>query len=167
MQPSSSSLCITIIVNQSWPAFMLSMEATSENIASLQNCQVIHLADGRKPTSSLCIGLSPIQVSRSVVSDSLRPHELQHARLPCPSPTTGACSNTRPLSRWCHPTISSSVVSFSSCLQSFPVSVSFPTSQFFALGGQSIGATFQCYRMDYIPLKDSSEGLRFKPYDRK
>ena len=78
------------------------------------------------------------QFSHSVVSNSLRPHGLPHARLPCPSPTPGACSNSCPLSRWCHPTISSSVVPFSSCLQSFPASGSFPVSQFFASGGQSI-----------------------------
>ena len=70
-----------------------------------------------------------------------RPHGLQHARLPCPSPTPGACSNSCPSSRRCQPTISSSVVPFSSCLQSFPASGSFPRSQFFASGGQSIGAS--------------------------
>ena len=74
------------------------------------------------------------------VSDSLRPHGLQHTRLPCPPPSPGACSNSCPLSQWCHPTVSSSVVPFS-CLQSFPASGSFPMSQFFASGGQSIGAS--------------------------
>ena len=78
-----------------------------------------------------------VQFSRSVMSDSLRPHGLQHARLPCLSPTPGTCSNSCPSSQWCHPTISSSVVPFSSCLQSFPASGSFPMSQFFASGGQS------------------------------
>ena len=78
--------------------------------------------------------------SCSVMSDSLRPHGLQHAGLPCPSPSPGACSNSLPLSRWCHPTISSSVVPFSSCIQSFPTSGSFPMSQLFASGDQSIGA---------------------------
>ena len=73
----------------------------------------------------------------SVVSDSLWPQDLQHARLPCPSPTPGACSNPCPSSQWCHPTISSSVVPFSFCLQSFPASGSFPVSQFSASGGQS------------------------------
>ena len=68
-------------------------------------------------------------------------HRLQHIRLPCPSPTPGACSNSRPSSQWCHPTISFSIVPFSSCLQFFPASVSFPLSQFFASGGQSIGAS--------------------------
>ena len=77
-------------------------------------------------------------VSQSCLT--LRPHALQHTRPPCPSPTPRACSNSCPLSWWCHPTISSSVVPFSSHLQYFPASWSFPRSQFFTLGGQSIGA---------------------------
>ena len=81
------------------------------------------------------------QFSPSVISDSLRPHGLQHARLPCPSPTPRAWSNSCPSSQWCCPTISSSVVSFSTCLQSFPASGSFPLSQFFASSGQSIGVS--------------------------
>ena len=79
------------------------------------------------------------QFSHSVVSDSLSPHGLQHARPPCPSPTPGIDSNSCPLSQWCHPTISSSVVPFSSHLQSFPASGSFQMSQFFTSGGQSTG----------------------------
>ena len=78
-----------------------------------------------------------VQFSRSVVSDSLRPHESQHARPPCPSPTTEVYPNSCPLSRWCHPAISSSVVPFSSCPQSLPASESFPMSQLFTWGGQS------------------------------
>ena len=81
------------------------------------------------------------QFSRSVVSDSLRHHGLQHARPPCPSPTPRVYSNSYPLNRWLHPTISSSIVPFSSCPQSFPASGSFPKSQFFASGGLSIGAS--------------------------
>ena len=81
-----------------------------------------------------------VQLSHSVMSDSLQPHGLKHTRLPCPSPTPGACLNPCPSSRWCPPTISSSVVPFSSSLQSFPASGSFPMSQFFTSGGQSIGA---------------------------
>ena len=84
---------------------------------------------------------SSVQFSHSVVPDSLRPHGLQHARLPCPSPTPGAYSNSYPSSRWCYPTISSSVVPFTSCPQSFPASESFPMSQFFTSGGQCIGAS--------------------------
>ena len=82
-----------------------------------------------------------LQFSRSVMSDSLQPHGLQHTRLPCPSPTARACSNSCPLSQWCHQTISSSVFPFSSCLQFFPASESFLVSQFFSSGGQSIGAS--------------------------
>ena len=83
--------------------------------------------------------LTSVHFSCSVMSDSLRPHGLQHARLPCPSPTPRVYSNSCPLSRWCHPTISSSVVPFSFCLQSFPASGSFPRSQLFTSHGQSIG----------------------------
>ena len=82
-----------------------------------------------------------VQFRCSVVSNSLRPHELQHARSPCPSPTPGVHSNSRPLSWWCHPSISSSVIPFSSCPQSLPASESFPISQLFASGGQSIGVS--------------------------
>ena len=82
-----------------------------------------------------------IQFSCSVMSDSLRPHELQHARPPYPSPTPKVHPNPCPLSQWCHPTISSCVVPFSSCPQSFPASGSFQMSQLFASGGQSIGVS--------------------------
>ena len=82
-----------------------------------------------------------VQFSCSVVSDSLRPHELQHARPPCPSPTPRVHPNPCPLSRWCHPAISSSIVPFSSCPQSLPASESFPMSQLFAWGGQSTGVS--------------------------
>ena len=82
-----------------------------------------------------------VQFSRSVVSDSLRPHESQHARPPCPSPSPGVHPDSRPLSQWCHPAISSSVIPFSSCPQSLPASESFPMSQLFAWGGQSPGVS--------------------------
>ena len=82
-----------------------------------------------------------VQFSRSVVSDTLRPHQLQYARPPCPSPTHGVYSNSCPLSQWCHPAISSSVISFSSYSQSLLASGSFPMSQLFAWGGQSIGVS--------------------------
>ena len=78
--------------------------------------------------------------SCSVISDSLQPHGLQHARLPCSSPTSGACSNSCPSNQWYHPTISSSVIPFSSCLQSFPASGFFAMSQFFVSGVRSSGA---------------------------
>ena len=82
-----------------------------------------------------------LQFSCLVTSSSLQPHGPQHVRLPCPSPAHGDCSHSCPLSRWCHPNISSSVTSFSSCLQPFPASGSFQMSQFFASGGESIGVS--------------------------
>ena len=93
-----------------------------------------------------------------VMSDSLWPRESQHARPPCPSPTPGVHSNSRPSSQWCHPAISSSVVPVSSCLQSFPASGSFPMSQLFAWGGQSIGVSalasiVPMKTQDWSPLK--------------
>ena len=96
-----------------------------------------------------------VQFSCSVVSDSLRPHGLQHARLPCPSQAPRAHSNSSPLSWWCHPTISSSVIRFSSCLQSFPASGSFLRSHLFASGGQSIGISASVLPVniqDWLPL---------------
>ena len=101
---------------------------------------------------------SSVQLSCSVVSNSLGHHGLQHARLSCPSPTPRACSDSCPSSQWCHPTISSSAVPFSSCLQSFPASGSFPMSQFFTSGGQSIGVSASAsvppmYSQDWSPLE--------------
>ena len=81
---------------------------------------------------------SSVQFCRSAISDTLRPHELQHARPPCPTPTPRVHSNSRPSSQWCHPAISCSVIRFSSCPQALPASESFPISQLFAWGGQSI-----------------------------
>ena len=95
------------------------------------------MAEGKESRSQP--QFSSVHFSHSVMSDSLRPHGLQHSRLPCPLPTPGVCPDSCPLSPWCHSTISSSVVSFSSCLQSFPASGSFQMSQFFASGSQSIG----------------------------
>ena len=89
----------------------------------------------------LTLYLLSVQFSYSVVSNSLQPHGLQHARPSCPSPIPGVYSNSCPLSWWCHPTISSSVIPFSSCPQSFPASGSFQMSQFFASGGQSNGVS--------------------------
>ena len=100
------------------------------------------------------LGPCSVQFS-SVVSESLWPHGLQHARLPFSLPVPGIYSNSCPLSRWCHPTISSSVVPFSSCLQSFPASQSFQMSQFFTSGGQSIGDSASVLPMniqDWFPL---------------
>ena len=99
------------------------------------NCKAIKYA----PCAHL--RLISVQFSRSVMSDSLRPHESQHARPPCPSPTPGVHSDSRPSSQWCHPAISSSVVPFSSCTQPLPASESFPMTQLFAWGGQSTGVS--------------------------
>ena len=114
----------------------------------------------KKHDKNVMIIVPSVQFSHSVVSDSLWPHRLQHTRLPCPSPNPGACSNSCPSSRWCHPTISSSVIPVSSCLQSFPStfqSGSFLMSQFFASGAQSIGAAssasvFPMNTQDWSPL---------------
>ena len=98
---------------------------------------------------------SSVQFSHTVMSDSLQPHGLQHARLICPSPTPRVYSDSYPLSQWCHPTISASVVPFSSHLQSFPASGSFQMSQLFASGGQSIGVSTSVLPMniqDWFPL---------------
>ena len=92
--------------------------------------------------TNFCVDLYvSVQFSRSVVYDSLQPHESQHARPPCLSPTPGVHSDSRPLSQWCHPAISSSVIPFSSCPQSLPAPESFPVTQLFSWGGQSTGAS--------------------------
>ena len=106
----------------------------------MRNLDSIWESRGITLPAKVCL-VSSAQFSHSVVSDSLRPHGLQHARPPCPSPTPGVYPNPCPLSRWCHPAISSSVVPFSSCLQSFPASGSFQMSRFFASGGQRIGVS--------------------------
>ena len=114
-----------------------------------------------RPFLSLKLGLPncfpSVQFRRSVVSDSLWPHEPQHARPPCPSPTPGVYQYPSPSSQWCHPTISSSVIPFSSCPQSFPVSGSFQMSQLFTSGGQSIGFSASAWVLpmntqDWSPL---------------
>ena len=115
---------------------------------------------------------SSVQFSCSVMSDSLLPHELQYARPPCPSPAPLVYSNSCPLSRWCHPTISSSVIPFSSGLQSFPASGSFQMSWLFISGGQSIGASASTSVLpkniqDWFPLGLTSLlSLQFKGLSR-
>ena len=101
-------------------------------------------------TANITLQFSSVQFSLSVVSDSLRPHELQHARPPCPSPTPRVHSNSCPSSRWHHPAISSSVIPFSSCAQSLPASESFPVSQLFTWGGQSTGVSVSA---SFLPQK--------------
>ena len=107
------------------------------------NINMWPITAGRDRQTGVILYGSPLQTqfSRSVMSDSLRPHESQHSRPPSPSPTPGVYSNSCPSSRWCHPDISSSVVPFSSCPQSLPASGSFPISQLFAWGSQSIGVS--------------------------
>ena len=124
-----------------------SLQEAPDSIAHLHmGTTVTQSTEGDKLFFSTAIftmiySVQPVQFSCSVMSDSLQPHALQHARPPCPSPTLGVYSNSCPLSRWCHPTSSSSVVPFSSHLQSFPESGSFQMSQFFASCGQSIAAS--------------------------
>ena len=95
-----------------------------------------------------------VQFNLSVMFDSLWPHELQHSRPPCPSPTPGVHSNLHPSSQWCHPSISSSVIPFSSCPQSLPASESFPMSQLFAWGGQSTGVSALASFLQRTPRTD-------------
>ena len=119
---------------KNWCFWTVVLEKTLENPLDCKEIQSVHSKRDQSWEASN-------QISRSVVSDSLRPHESQHARPPCPSPTPRVYSNSCPLSQWCHPAISSSVVPFSSCPQSRPVSESFPMSQLFAWGGQSTGVS--------------------------
>ena len=114
-------------------------------IVYLLFCPYFHM-----PLSLLSNKYRSDQISRSVVSNSLRPHESQHARPPCPSTTPGVHPDSCPSSQWCHPAISSSVVPFSSCPQSLPASESFPMSQLFAWGGQSIGVSASA---SFLPKK--------------
>ena len=108
-------------------------------------------------SASMCLSVGAfnpftfkVQFSCLVVSDSLWPHGLQHTKPPCPSPIPGVYSNSFPLSRWCHPTISSSVIPFSSCFQSFPASGSFQRNQFFASGGQRTGVSASVLPMNIL-----------------
>ena len=136
--------------NSQYPWFNNSQdtEATYISISRrMDKKAVVHIHNGI---------FSSVQFSRSVVSDSFWPHELQHARPPCPSPSSRVHSNSRPSSRWCHPAISSSVVPFSSCPQSLPASGSFPMSQLFAWGGQSTGVSALA---SFLPKKSQGWSL--------
>ena len=147
------------------------------------NCQKEFLHSGYRAEQKFSLiwtrfpyDTSVSQFSHSVLSDSLRPHGLHHTRLPCPSPAPRDCSNSCPSSQWCHPIISSSVVPFSSCLQSFPASGAFQMNQFFPSGGQSIGVSASVsvltmniqdisFRMDWLDLpavQGSSPTPQFK-----
>ena len=120
---------------------MEKIECEDKGEESVQNGSSIVFSFTNLTSRSKPLWKNIVQFSLSVVYDSLWPHGLQHTRLPCPSPTPGACSNSCQLHWWCHPPISSSVVPFSSHLQSFPASESFQMNQFFASGGQSTGVS--------------------------
>ena len=118
------------------------MLKTSENyICKRMASEEMHLTQINFTNNTISVQFSLVPFSCSVMSDSLPPHELEHARPPCPSPTPGVHPDSHPLSRWCHPAISSSVIPFCFCPQSFPASESFPMSQFFSSGSQSTGAS--------------------------
>ena len=122
-------------------SFQSQRRAMPKNVqTTVQLCSFHMLV--RLCTKSFQTGFSSVQFSHSVMSDSLRPHELQHATPPCPSPTPRVHSDSRPSSQWCHPAISSSVVPFSSCPQSLPASESFPMSQLFAWGPSNLATEF-------------------------
>ena len=121
--------------------FLILSYQTLISLWHLAICIMRSLWESRRNISWIKVIFSSVQLSCSVVSDSLRPHESQHARPPCPSPTPGVYPNSCPLSRWCHPAISSSVIPFFSCPQSLPASGSFPMSQLFTWGGQTIGVS--------------------------
>ena len=124
-------------------SFTVSSHYHSPKFYLPQDCDTIHKTTKRSMQILHNIIFLHLLVpfNHSVMSDSLRPHGLKHARPPCPSPIPRACSNSCPSSQWYHPTILSSVIPFSSCLQSFPASGSFPMTQFFTSGGQSIGVS--------------------------
>ena len=122
-------------------AYQLNCILKYSNTHNFKLCFMKNLQFSAHVTMCYFILFSSVQFSCSVASDSLWPHELQHARPPCPSPTPGVHSNSCPSSWWCHPAISASVVPFSSWPQSLPASGSFPMSQLFAWGGQSIGVS--------------------------
>ena len=150
MIPSVSCLLIFIILYNVFP-----LPASNQwNMAKILECHYCNYVCEFHLTNQ---GTS-VQFSCSVMYDSLRPHELQHARPPCLSPTPGAYPNSRPLSQWCYSTISSSVIPFSSCPQSLPALGSFPMSQLFAWGGRSIGDSASTWVLpmntqDWSPLE--------------
>ena len=140
----------SVVSNSLWPCGLYSpwnSPGQNTGMGSLSLFQRIFPTQRSNPGLPHCtrilyqLSYTSVQFSRSVVSNSLQPHEVQHARPPCPLPTPRVYPNSCPLSRWCHLNISSSVIPFSSCLQSFPASRSFLRSEFFAAGGQSIGVS--------------------------
>ena len=148
-------VCTFIPSTNIWPHCAMGQDLCNKGVNRRESSPLLK-ASSYQPFSVICCSQYPseipiVQFSHSVVSDSLRAHGLQHARLPCPSPTPRAYSNSRPSSQWCHPTISSSAIYFSSCLQPFPASGSFPVSQFFASGGQLQHQSVQwMFRIDFL-----------------
>ena len=144
--PPWSSMCLSRLIS-----LFFHYSLCSHNLGILSVSKLFLSAHGiislktatryQRQSSGYDILFNSVQFSRSAVSNSLWPREPQHARPPCPSPTPGVHPNSCPLSQWCHPTISSSVLPFFSCPQSFPASGSFQMSQFFTSGGQSIGVS--------------------------
>ena len=131
-----------ILCSQRWRSSVLSAKQDLEmTVAQIMSNLIAKFRLKHKTVGETTRPLSSVQLSHSVMSDSLQPHELQHARPPCPSPTPRVHPIPCPLSQWCHPTILSSVVPFSSCPHSCPASGSFQMSQLFASGGQSIGVS--------------------------
>ena len=133
MLPTALKSCLHFLVMWDFPTLCMHAHTHTHLIVNLQFYFNITMSLQQWGTS--------VQFSRSVMFDSLRRHESQHTRPPCPSPTPRVHSDSRPSSQWCHPAISSSVVPFSSCPQSLPASESFPMSQPFARGGQSTGVS--------------------------
>ena len=134
-----------------WVTFTCKGERVSNTMVENFNIILIYIIGQIIHTEKNKIKNQPFSsVQSSVVPNSSRPHELQHARPPCPSPTPGVHSDSHPSSPWCHPAISSSIVPFSSCPQSLPASESFPMSQFFSWGGQSTGVSASA---SFLPKK--------------
>ena len=129
-------------------------QATVHGVAELDMTETTQHACSLLFTDLYLLLFSSVQFSRSIVSDSLQLHELQHTRPPCPSPAPGVYSNSCPASWWCHPAISSSVVPFSSCPQSLPAAESFLMSQLFTCGGQSIGVSALASVLQRTPRTD-------------
>ena len=142
--------------------FLMSKKVYSSRTKYTSNLDIRHFPSSFEPawlTENVRHGAyRSVQFSRSVLSDSLRPHESQHTRPPCPSPTPVVHSDSRPSSQWCHPAISSSVVPFSSCPQSLPASESFPMSQLFTWGGQSTGVS----ALDLNPSNEHPGPISFR-----
>ena len=137
-------LYLGIVAENTWWAFMREVISIYEGKEKLLGYSIMWAT----------LLFSSVQFNHSVMSDSLQPHESQHARPPCPSPTPGVHSDSCPLSRWCHPAISSSFIPFSSCSKSLPASDSCPMSQLFSWGGQNTGVSALHHSFQRTPRAD-------------